>query len=64
MTDLKKYKEKYEEAKKILDIAIDTDNPMSKFVRENMTFEQAVTMQAFIAEAEDAGINLISKEAN
>lgn len=64
MTNLKKYKEKYLEAKKILDIAIDTDNPMSKFVRENMTFEQAVSMQAFIAECEDSGIKLLIKEIN
>ena len=52
------------EAKRILKIAGDGDHPMSRFVRENMTLEQALKLNEFICYCEDTGIGLLNKEIN
>ena len=54
----------YMEAKRILKIAGDGDHPMSRFVRENMTLEQALKLNEFICYCEDTGIGLLNKEIN
>lgn len=56
--------ENYLEAKKILEIASDTNNPSNHFVRANLTLEQASKLQEFIKTMEDQGAHLINKNRN
>lgn len=54
----------YMEAKKILEIASNTDNPSCAFVRQNLTLEQALKLHEFVNYCEDHGIQLLNKEIN
>lgn len=61
---IKKEIQRYKELKKIWEIIIDTDHPLNKEVRSQLTLEDINNLAVWIKQREDEGIQLLAYDRN
>lgn len=61
---LKKEIERYRNCKKLWEVIVDTDHPLNKKVRNELTIEQITRLANYIKQREDEGLNLLAYDIN